>query len=391
MTRISKFATAFGLAALKTRQDAEPDPAVCHAYGMDFQSNGQYFQNSLSNDNFTFVEQFEGCNPDVAYNIIVDPQGEQNLCTETNLTPDDADMLSTCPLRKNQLVSGDWSIIVISNNGDGVPLAAQRDFLLSVGPQSTSTVTPTITATRVINPIVNQTITTTTTGTTFLNPSTLTVPSATITPTTTVIPSRVTSSSTKAFLTIKVTAYTFDITKVTSTKTASCKLPTRSAAFDPRAVIIPTVGPVAVANIIASLGLFRREADKARFLQDRASRLALAARAPDPQPLLVTETNTNKWTTSTVTSTGSPIVATITSEVTSLATLTPPAVTVLSGEQTALQVTITAPTPTLTKTVYVVATVGTTTKTVDYMFTIRVTTTPSAVAEACTSAGGILG
>lgn len=82
-------------------------------------------------------------------------------------------MLSTCPLRKNQLVSGNWSIIVISNNGDGSPLAAQRDFILSVGPQRTSTVgltaftrvylanksckvTPTITATQVVNPIVSK-------------------------------------------------------------------------------------------------------------------------------------------------------------------------------------------------------------------------------------------
>jgi hypothetical protein len=123
-------------------------------------------------------------------------------------------MLSICPIRKNQLVSGNWSIIIISDNGDGVPLAAQRDFILSVGPQSTSTVSravffqinwanvvskvfPTITATRTINPIVSkfiectavmrhalmildQTITTTTTGTTFLNPLTVTNPSATI-------------------------------------------------------------------------------------------------------------------------------------------------------------------------------------------------------------------
>jgi hypothetical protein len=51
-------------------------------------------------------------------------------------------MLSICPLQKNQLVSGGWSIIVISDNGDGVPLAAQRDFVLSVGTQITSTVSP---------------------------------------------------------------------------------------------------------------------------------------------------------------------------------------------------------------------------------------------------------
>ncbi|KAJ4295298.1 hypothetical protein N0V90_007309 [Kalmusia sp. IMI 367209] len=292
MPRLSRFATAFGLATLKGRRDVEPGVAECHSYGMDFQSNGYYFQNSLSNDYFTFVEQFEDCNPDVAYNVIVDPTGNQNLCTETSLTPDDVDMLSTCPLRKNQLVSGNWSIIVISNNGDGIPLAAQRDFVLSVGPQITSTV------------------------------------------------------------------YTFDITKFTATKTASCKLPTRPATFDRRAVIVPTVGPAA--SIIDSIGLnFRRDAEsRERFLQERAANLALVERAPDPQPLIVTEANTEKWPTSTATSTGSTITATITSFSTSLATLTPPPVTVFSGKATASMITITASTPTQTIIRYVIATVG---------------------------------
>jgi hypothetical protein len=34
--------------------------ADCVSYGMDFQNGGSYFQNSLSNENFTFVSQFEG-------------------------------------------------------------------------------------------------------------------------------------------------------------------------------------------------------------------------------------------------------------------------------------------------------------------------------------------
>jgi hypothetical protein len=35
-----------------------------------------------------------GCDTDVANNIFVDPTGEQYLCSETNLRPDDADALS---------------------------------------------------------------------------------------------------------------------------------------------------------------------------------------------------------------------------------------------------------------------------------------------------------
>lgn len=309
------------------------------------------------------------------------------MCTDTALTPDDTDMLSVCPLRKDQLVSGNWSIIVISNNGDAVPLAAQRDFVLSVGPQITSTITPTITATKVVNPIVNSTVFTTTTDTTFLPQSTVTQPSATVTPTTTVTPRTVTSTSTTALLALTVPTYTFHITKATVTETANCQLPTRPATFDRRAVIVPTVGPAA--SIIDSIGLnFRREVVKERFLQERAERLALVQRAPDPQPLIVTETNTEKWITATTTSTGSDIVATITKEITNFVTATPAPATVPLGVKTAHKVTITAPTPTKTKTRYIIATVSTETKTIDYVYTITTTTTPRALADACTSAGG---
>lgn len=82
----------------------------------------------------------EGCNPDTAYNILVDTVGDQLLCSDTNLTPDDTDQLSTCPIEKSELVSGNWSVIIISNNGDGEPIAYERDFTLTVGPQLTSTV-----------------------------------------------------------------------------------------------------------------------------------------------------------------------------------------------------------------------------------------------------------
>jgi hypothetical protein len=56
---------------------------------------------------------------------------------------------------KNQLVTGAWSVIMISNNGNGEPIAYERDFNLTVGPQLTTTVTPTIivpfTSTLIVN------------------------------------------------------------------------------------------------------------------------------------------------------------------------------------------------------------------------------------------------
>ena len=47
------------------------------------------------------------------------------------------------PLNKNQLWSGAWSVLIISNNGDAEPIAYERDFLLNVGTPFTEIITPT--------------------------------------------------------------------------------------------------------------------------------------------------------------------------------------------------------------------------------------------------------
>jgi hypothetical protein len=74
---------------------------------------------------------------------------------------------------KSQLYSGDWSVVIITNNGDGTQAAYERDFVLSVGPQSTVTVrlralmtrsntdlfeqyTPTVTVTAPFTPISSE-------------------------------------------------------------------------------------------------------------------------------------------------------------------------------------------------------------------------------------------
>jgi len=40
--------------------------------------------------------------------------------------------MSTCPIEKDQMTSGEWSILVIGNNADGNPFAYERDFNLTV-------------------------------------------------------------------------------------------------------------------------------------------------------------------------------------------------------------------------------------------------------------------
>lgn len=67
----------------------------CVAFGVDFQDQGSYFQNSQSTDNFTFVSRFEGCQNTFANNVLVEPSGKEILCSNTNLQPDDTPELST--------------------------------------------------------------------------------------------------------------------------------------------------------------------------------------------------------------------------------------------------------------------------------------------------------
>jgi len=80
------------------------------------------------------------------------------------------------PIDKDQLFSGGWSIIIISNNGNAPPIAYQRDFHLTVGPQNTTTYTPTVTATVTTTPIVNSTVVVTDTDSVTLPQSTVTEP-----------------------------------------------------------------------------------------------------------------------------------------------------------------------------------------------------------------------
>lgn len=120
MSLASSLSLVIGLLALGGRTVLAQDGATCLAYGMDFQNGGSYFQNSLSSDNFTFVSQFDGmyilltavsmcslmhedCQNDVAYNILVDPAGDQTLCSNTQLQPDDTDQLSTWYLHRHSM------------------------------------------------------------------------------------------------------------------------------------------------------------------------------------------------------------------------------------------------------------------------------------------------
>lgn len=115
--------TAF--AALLSLGVTDPN-SVCYSYGVDFVDDQHYFINTLSNESFTCVSTFKGCNEDVADVLLVDPNGDEYLCSQIPTTPADTPELSTCPIKKSQMVSGDWMILVLGNNDDGNPFAWQR-------------------------------------------------------------------------------------------------------------------------------------------------------------------------------------------------------------------------------------------------------------------------
>jgi hypothetical protein len=121
----SRFVSLSAFAALLSLAVTDPN-SVCFSYGVDFVDEGHYFINTNSNESFTCVSTFQGCNEDVADILLVDPSGDEYLCTQVGTTPADTPKLSTCPILKNQMVSGDWIIIVVGNNDDGFPFAWQR-------------------------------------------------------------------------------------------------------------------------------------------------------------------------------------------------------------------------------------------------------------------------
>ncbi|KAK5723634.1 hypothetical protein LTR15_005333 [Elasticomyces elasticus] len=381
---------------------------TCQSFGVDFVPGGSYFQNSLSSDPFTAVQEFEGCDNDTAHNVLVDPNGDQYECSLTLLQPDDTEQTTTCPLDKDQLYTGDWSLLVLSNNGDCDPIDFQRDFFLSVGPQETTTVPATITISTVFTPVESDTVTQTSTITSTGKASTITVPKLNLAPTLTIQPLPAISVVTKAILTLTSTS---KIPNVIATATQqvepSCVLPQRRRRPDPIASI--------VATILADLGLQGRAAVpeptarprsamtefkrailegravepkvKARWIEERHAALALEKRAPDEPTSTYTDANLTPITT-TETSTGETSTATGTTTLLQTTIFTP-TVTVSKGINIGIS-TVKAAQKTITNTFFIPATTAVVTRTVDVTLTVSSTTTPPALAASCSSRGGQL-
>ncbi|EAT85477.2 hypothetical protein SNOG_06826 [Parastagonospora nodorum SN15] len=130
----SRSFTLAAIAALLSSVMADAN-AICYSYGVDFVDEGNYFINSQLSEQFSSVSYFKGCNQDVADVLLVEPEGvnsQEYLCDQMTTYPNDDLKTSTCPIRKNQMISGHWRLLVLGNNGDeGQPFAWQRDLYLT--------------------------------------------------------------------------------------------------------------------------------------------------------------------------------------------------------------------------------------------------------------------
>ncbi|KAH7043286.1 hypothetical protein B0J12DRAFT_198231 [Macrophomina phaseolina] len=408
MPRLLSLLAAVGLAARRALAD-------CESYGMDFQNHGQYFQNISSSDPFTFAQQFSGCEQDESFNILVDPNGDQYECSKTPLRPDDTTQTSTCPNLKNTLWSGDWSIIVMSNNGHyGAPVAYERDFSLVVGVPETVTATPTVTISSIIYPTLNITTTTAITTTTTLPPVTTTVPKITIQRTKTVTPPPVWTTKSINLATITVPKFSVTVRKTVKTATASCHLPSRQPYPDPFIHIWPAM-PKAQSIVISAASaagsavptatapsgsakfryvrdpLLALEENREKWLQERSERLRnaepIVRRAPDASIVTSTIQETSRFVTATAYVTTTTLTNTVIATNTITSTNTPPPVTVMSGKTYLPPQTITLPTQTKTRTIYGIAKV-TTTRVQTVSITVTTTISPAASKTACRQKGG---
>ncbi|KAG9519580.1 hypothetical protein KCU93_g8035, partial [Aureobasidium melanogenum] len=367
--------------------------AQCEVYGIDIQNGGTYFENSELTVPFTLVQEFSGCDNDTANNILVDPNGDQYECSDTPLVPAYTPETVTCSdWPQDKLYSGDWSLVVISNNGDGDPIAYQRDFSLTVGTPTTVTVTPTVTATDLETSVFSILSTTSSTITTTLVPSTTTKQAlmAFATPTLLSHPLQV-QVVTQNLFTVTQTQYAPQVTQTTVEVQASCASPTPNWQPDPIAKIQITILKTVSQRLNSAK--FKREAledaaAKQEFVKSRGERLqGLEKRGPDASVTTVTATNTDVFVTETTTQ-WTTITTTIPTTVLSTVTSTPAVVTVtqallnFAALQTLIQDLVQ---PTITR--WDVAHT-TTTKSVPWTVTITQTTTPSAWAAECTSSGG---
>lgn len=269
------------------------------------------------------------------------------------------------------------------------------DLYLTVGPQATTTYTPTVSFTMTTTPIVTQTVVTVSVFVSTIGPlSTVTVPSETAEKTRTVVPDRVTVSTTSTITTTKATSTkVFGVT--TKTATATCNVPGRPfrrdkpMQFHPTRVRVaaqetPTKAPGSQRHWKKSDREVNYEWARSRIeaAKQRRDANAIQRRAADAPTLTITVAS--NFPSKTITSYAPTVTVTESKLLTQTTTSTLPAATTYKGKYT---YTVTLPAPTKTKLRWVTET-KTKTYTWGTTYTDYVIVTPPAVAASCRGQGG---
>jgi hypothetical protein len=402
----------------------ESSGGICYAYGVDFIDEGSYFIDSQSTEDFSAVTYFRGCNSDGEADVVLvapeDTPGEAEfLCDKIPTTPENENQVSECPIRKSQMSSGHWLLLVLGDNGsnedgkNGQPFAWQRgmstcahhinnhilinlDLYLTVGTPVTSTYTATVTDTKTETPTLTQTMTTTSTDVVTTGPfSTVIMPSGTAKRIRTVTPKAVTTTVTKTMTRTKQ-SWTRYFGTVTKTVQATCTTPAHVGKPDKPCQYSPTKVHAAAMETPTNIPKFHRwirkgdrEVDyewaRARVEAAKQRRAENAGQVERRAPDAPTTTVTYKTPVSVVATVTAPAITTTETLLqTASATVTLPPPTVLSGLLTS---TTTLPTPTKTRSKYAWAT---TTKVITFghTWTVTTTVTPTASVSACKKHGG---
>ncbi|RMY84636.1 hypothetical protein D0861_06860 [Hortaea werneckii] len=291
--------------------------STCQVFGLDFQAGGSYFLNSNSSQNFMASYQFRGCNDATADVMLVNmDNGNQYFCSSVPTVPDNTTQVSTCPVQHSQLTTANYSIITLGNNGKGNPFAVQRDFVLEVGRQETSTVTISMPSTVTSNPI--------NTVTKF----------SLVTTTSTIVPEQAPSSASASFGTAQPPTQTITqtdritqtFTRWTETDTTSTHVVQKNNCF-----VIGKPKQDAPCTTLPA-GLENGFGPRIRRLEvNLAEPRPLMKRAPDPRTVTATTTVPNG---STQTLTGEPSTTTVIQQSTATAVTTVPASNGSSAAQT---------------------------------------------------------
>lgn len=288
--------------------------SACESYGIDFKNNKDYFININSNESFTAVSEFSDC-AEPARVILITPKNESIFCSDVATTPDYTDVTSTCPILKNQMYSGEWTLVLLDNNGNGSSFNANRHLYLNVGAQVTEVVTPTITLSVTQTPTSTVNATITDLDSTTLQPASVTsLASDAKTQTVTYYPPRetITKSSTA---TVKRTKTSFTYTIKTITETRLCAVAFAAMTADPPAEpSVLSIAKAAIASASPTAAIVRRariRRDVTKVVQvARRNVVNIAKRAPDSATVTSTDTNTAHWISVTSSFTAAPVTQT---------------------------------------------------------------------------------